>query len=115
MERVLRITWPQRAVFLTMANPRRASSRRREGSQPRHRPHARCELHIPRTRACVFAIEPMLKLLPTVHALPLPTDEVLGNTTVNIGTIREEPRPTSSRALRVRTHVPARERCRSAP
>jgi acetylornithine deacetylase len=35
----------------------------------------------------VSAIEPMLKLLPTVHALPLPTDEVLGNTTVNIGTI----------------------------
>jgi acetylornithine deacetylase len=34
------------------------------------------------------AIEPMLALLPTVHSLPLPTDEVLGNTTVNIGTIR---------------------------
>jgi acetylornithine deacetylase len=35
----------------------------------------------------VSAIEPMLALLPTVHALPLPSDEVLGNTTVNIGTI----------------------------
>ncbi|MCU0619064.1 MAG: M20/M25/M40 family metallo-hydrolase [Gemmatimonadaceae bacterium] len=34
------------------------------------------------------AIEPMLRLLPTVHALPLPTDAVLGETTVNIGTIR---------------------------
>ncbi len=34
------------------------------------------------------AIEPLLKLLPTVHDLPLPTDPVLGNTTVNIGTIR---------------------------
>jgi acetylornithine deacetylase len=34
------------------------------------------------------AIEPLLKLLPTVHDLPLPTDSVLGNTTVNIGTIR---------------------------
>src|SRR3954451_7835644 len=36
----------------------------------------------------VSAIEPMLELLPTVHSLPLPTDDVLGNTTVNIGTIR---------------------------
>jgi len=34
------------------------------------------------------AIEPMLALLPTVHQLPLPTDPVLGDTTVNIGTIR---------------------------
>ena len=34
------------------------------------------------------AIEPMLALLPTVHSLPLPTDPVLGKTTVNIGTIR---------------------------
>jgi acetylornithine deacetylase len=36
----------------------------------------------------VSAIEPMLALLPTVHALPLPTDPILGETTVNIGTIR---------------------------
>jgi len=34
------------------------------------------------------AIEPLLKLLPTVHDLPLPSDPVLGKTTVNIGTIR---------------------------
>lgn len=34
------------------------------------------------------AIEPLLKLLPTIHELPLPSDEVLGATTVNIGTIR---------------------------
>lgn len=34
------------------------------------------------------AIEPMLELLPTVHALELPSDPVLGETTVNIGTIR---------------------------
>lgn len=34
------------------------------------------------------AIEPMLALLPTVKALPLPTDPVLGETTMNIGTIR---------------------------
>jgi len=34
------------------------------------------------------AIEPLLKLLPTVHDLPLPSDPVLGQTTVNIGTIR---------------------------
>jgi acetylornithine deacetylase len=34
------------------------------------------------------AIEPMMKLLPTIHELPFPSDEVLGNTTVNIGTIR---------------------------
>jgi len=34
------------------------------------------------------AIEPMLKLLPTVDKIPLPTDPVLGATTVNIGTIR---------------------------
>ncbi len=33
------------------------------------------------------AIEPMLALLPTVHNLPLPSDDVLGDTTVNIGTI----------------------------
>ncbi|HET9683024.1 MAG TPA: M20/M25/M40 family metallo-hydrolase [Gemmatimonadaceae bacterium] len=36
----------------------------------------------------VSAIEPMLALLPTIHALPLPEDPVLGRTTVNIGTIR---------------------------
>ncbi|HYD55042.1 MAG TPA: M20/M25/M40 family metallo-hydrolase, partial [Gemmatimonadaceae bacterium] len=34
------------------------------------------------------AIEPMLALLPTIKDLPLPTDPVLGETTVNIGTIR---------------------------
>lgn len=34
------------------------------------------------------AIEPMLALLPTVRDLPLPTDPLLGETTVNIGTIR---------------------------
>ncbi|HZJ01412.1 MAG TPA: M20/M25/M40 family metallo-hydrolase [Gemmatimonadaceae bacterium] len=34
------------------------------------------------------AIEPLLRLLPTVHDLPLPSDPVLGKTTVNIGTIR---------------------------
>jgi acetylornithine deacetylase len=34
------------------------------------------------------AIEPMMKLLPTIHDLPLPEDEVLGKTTVNVGTIR---------------------------
>jgi acetylornithine deacetylase len=34
------------------------------------------------------AIEPMLALLPTVKDLPLPTDPALGETTVNIGTIR---------------------------
>lgn len=34
------------------------------------------------------AIEPLLKLLPTVHDLPLPSDPVLGDTTVNIGLIR---------------------------
>jgi len=36
----------------------------------------------------VSAIEPMLALLPSVTKLPLPTDPVLGETTVNIGTIR---------------------------
>ncbi|MEP6620586.1 MAG: M20/M25/M40 family metallo-hydrolase [bacterium] len=35
----------------------------------------------------VSAIEPMLALLPTLSTLPLPTDPVLGETTVNIGTI----------------------------
>ena len=34
------------------------------------------------------AIEPMLELLPTIRSVPLPTDGVLGDTTVNIGTIR---------------------------
>ncbi len=34
------------------------------------------------------AIEPMLRFLPTVHDLVLPKDSVLGETTVNIGTIR---------------------------
>jgi len=34
------------------------------------------------------AIEPLLALLPTVHGLPLPSDPVLGETTVNIGVIR---------------------------
>ena len=34
------------------------------------------------------AIEPMLDLLPTLRNLPLPSDPLLGQTTVNIGTIR---------------------------
>ena len=34
------------------------------------------------------AIEPMLELLPTIKGLPLASDPVLGETTVNIGTIR---------------------------
>jgi acetylornithine deacetylase len=34
------------------------------------------------------AIEPLLELLPTLRSLSLPTDPVLGETTVNIGTIR---------------------------
>jgi acetylornithine deacetylase len=34
------------------------------------------------------AIEPILELLPTLKDLPLPSDPVLGDTTVNIGTIR---------------------------
>ena len=34
------------------------------------------------------AIEPLLALLPTVKSLPMPSDPVLGETTVNIGTIR---------------------------
>ncbi|HZE09449.1 MAG TPA: M20/M25/M40 family metallo-hydrolase [Gemmatimonadaceae bacterium] len=34
------------------------------------------------------AIEPLLELLPTIRKLPLPADPVLGETTVNIGTIK---------------------------
>ena len=34
------------------------------------------------------AIEPMLELLPSLKSLQLPSDPVLGDTTVNIGTIR---------------------------
>jgi len=34
------------------------------------------------------AIEPMLELLPTLRKLPLPSDPMLGETTVNIGTIK---------------------------
>ena len=34
------------------------------------------------------AIEPMLALLPTVKSVPLPSDPLLGETSVNIGTIR---------------------------
>ena len=34
------------------------------------------------------AIKPLLELLPTLDSIELPTDEILGNTTVNIGTIR---------------------------
>ncbi len=34
------------------------------------------------------AIEPLIKLLPTIHDLQFPSDPVLGATTVNIGTIR---------------------------
>src|SRR3954466_10531809 len=34
------------------------------------------------------AIKPMLALLPTLDALELPTDDVLGKTTFNIGTLR---------------------------
>jgi acetylornithine deacetylase len=33
------------------------------------------------------AIEPLIALLPTIKELPFPSDEVLGETTVNIGTI----------------------------
>src|SRR4029079_16910414 len=34
------------------------------------------------------AIVPMLKLLPTLETLDLPTDPILGETTVNVGTIK---------------------------
>jgi acetylornithine deacetylase len=34
------------------------------------------------------AIEPMLQLLPTLKSVALPKDDILGDTTVNIGTIR---------------------------
>lgn len=34
------------------------------------------------------AIEPLIRLLPTIHDLPFPSDAVLGDTTVNIGTIQ---------------------------
>lgn len=34
------------------------------------------------------AIEPLLDLLPTLRSLPLPSDPVLGETTVNVGLIR---------------------------
>jgi acetylornithine deacetylase len=34
------------------------------------------------------AIEPLIELLPTLRALPLPSDPVLGDTTYNIGVIR---------------------------
>src|SRR5438128_7910769 len=34
------------------------------------------------------AIEPMLELLPALRKLPLPSDPVLGETTVNIGTLK---------------------------
>ena len=34
------------------------------------------------------AIEPLLALLPTVHQLDMPSDPVLGKTTVNIGVVR---------------------------
>ena len=34
------------------------------------------------------AITPLLELLPTLDSIDLPTDDILGNTTVNIGTIR---------------------------
>ncbi|HEY5219258.1 MAG TPA: M20/M25/M40 family metallo-hydrolase [Gemmatimonadaceae bacterium] len=33
------------------------------------------------------AIVPMLRLLPTIHELPLPSDPILGDTTLNIGTL----------------------------
>ncbi|MDQ2890218.1 MAG: M20/M25/M40 family metallo-hydrolase [Gemmatimonadota bacterium] len=33
------------------------------------------------------AIEPLIRLLPTIHDVPFPSDAVLGATTVNIGTI----------------------------
>src|ERR1051325_6567375 len=34
------------------------------------------------------ALTPMLELLPRVETLPLPSDDVLGQTTVNVGTLR---------------------------
>jgi len=34
------------------------------------------------------AIDPLLELLPTLRDLPLPSDEVLGKTTVNVGVIK---------------------------
>src|SRR3954453_945890 len=34
------------------------------------------------------AIMPMLKLLPTLETIELPTDDVLGQTTVNVGTLK---------------------------
>src|SRR5579863_2652771 len=36
----------------------------------------------------VSAIDPMLELLPTLRTLKLPTDSVLGDTTINVGVLR---------------------------
>src|SRR4030095_4432244 len=46
------------------------------------------EAHSAYPQLGLSAIEPMLELLPTIRSLPLPTDAVLGDTTVNIETMR---------------------------
>lgn len=50
------------------------------------RTHGR-EAHSAYPELGASAIEPLLRLLPTVHDLAFPTDPTLGATTVNIGTI----------------------------
>jgi acetylornithine deacetylase len=46
------------------------------------------EAHSAYPQLGVSAIEPLIALLPTLRNLPLPSDPLLGDTTVNIGTIK---------------------------
>ena len=79
---------PATSRFLINGEP--TESKLASGAKGSQRVHVRTRgraAHSAYAELGVSAIEPMLELLPTVKTLPLPTDPVLGKTTVNIGTI----------------------------
>ncbi len=74
--------------FLVNGEP--TESKLASGAKGSQRVHVRTRgraAHSAYAELGVSAIEPMLRLLPTLHDVHLPTDEILGQTTVNIGTI----------------------------
>ncbi len=79
---------PATSRFLINGEP--TESKLASGAKGSQRVHLRTRgraAHSAYAELGVSAIEPMLELLPTIKTLPLPTDPVLGKTTVNIGTI----------------------------
>jgi acetylornithine deacetylase len=80
---------PTKSKFLVNGEP--SESKLASGAKGSQRVHVTTRgraAHSAYAHLGASAIEPMLELLPTIRNLALPKDDALGETTVNIGTIR---------------------------